>query len=215
MPNAIITTPVTAHRPRPVMNEPPISPTPWPRKMPVALSCPSPRAQRGADYTDGVEHTYVRYAGVALRLTFRGWEEWRPTSCPTCGADLGPHRVLVGVAQCACGSMHRTHYCSLRRHDVHAAVRVGVPPPRVRRAVKRRKATYSVGGGPVISGVATGTVGSEGATHSIAGAGAVASAGGAVSAPLVISHCLDVSPVVISVGCTRPWRVPDAESTRF
>ena len=26
MPNAIITTPVTAHRPRPVMNEPPISP---------------------------------------------------------------------------------------------------------------------------------------------------------------------------------------------
>jgi len=44
----------------------------------------------------------------------------------------------------------------------------------------------------VISGVATGTVGSDGAAHDIAGAGAVASAGGAV-----ISHCADVSPVVI------------------
>jgi hypothetical protein len=35
MPNAIITTPMTPHRPRPVMNEPPISPPPWPRKMPA------------------------------------------------------------------------------------------------------------------------------------------------------------------------------------
>jgi hypothetical protein len=41
MPNAIITTPVTAHRPRPVMNEPPISSTPWPRKMP-----PTPISRR-------------------------------------------------------------------------------------------------------------------------------------------------------------------------
>ena len=44
----------------------------------------------------------------------------------------------------------------------------------------------------MIAGVATDTVGEDGAAHDIAGAGAVASAGGAV-----ISHCMDVSPVVI------------------
>ena len=43
MPNAIITTPVTAHRPRPVMNEPPISPPPWPRKMPPTTISRGPR----------------------------------------------------------------------------------------------------------------------------------------------------------------------------
>ena len=51
------------------------------------------------------------------------------------------------------------------------------------------KATYSVDGGPVISGVATGTSGSDGATHSIAGSGVVASAGGAVCSAPVIAHC--------------------------
>ena len=56
----------------------------------------------------------------------------------------------------------------------------------------------------MISGVATGTVGSAGASHSIAGSGVVTSAGGAVCSLLVSPHRLDVSPAVISVGCTRP-----------
>ena len=43
MPIAIITPTVTAHRPRPVMNEPPISPTPWPRMMPPTTISRRPR----------------------------------------------------------------------------------------------------------------------------------------------------------------------------
>ena len=43
MPTAIITTPVTAHRPRPVMNEPPIRPPPWPTMMPPTTISRGPR----------------------------------------------------------------------------------------------------------------------------------------------------------------------------
>lgn len=46
-----------------------------------------------------------------LRRTARGWAEPRPTQCSACGASLGPHRTLVGIAQCRCGQSHRTHFC--------------------------------------------------------------------------------------------------------
>jgi len=50
-------------------------------------------------------------SGMRLRHTRRGWEEPRPSHCPDCGAALSGGQVLVGVAQCSCGSMHRTHTC--------------------------------------------------------------------------------------------------------
>ncbi|MGV7303236.1 hypothetical protein PJK45_28870, partial [Mycobacterium kansasii] len=34
-----------------------------------------------------------------------------PPHCPRCGGALGAGQVLVGVAQCGCGTMHRTHTC--------------------------------------------------------------------------------------------------------
>jgi hypothetical protein len=52
-----------------------------------------------------------RYDYAMLLHTRRGWEEPRPAHCPHCGAELGAHQVLVGVAQCAGGTMHRTHTC--------------------------------------------------------------------------------------------------------
>jgi hypothetical protein len=56
---------------------------------------------------------------VRLRPTRRGWEEPRPAHCPRCRAGLGANTVLVGVVQCSCGSMHRTHYCRQRQHTTY------------------------------------------------------------------------------------------------
>ena len=50
-------------------------------------------------------------AEMGLRQTRRGWEEPRPSHCPECGAELGAHQVLVGIAHCSCGRMHRSHCC--------------------------------------------------------------------------------------------------------
>ena len=51
------------------------------------------------------------HPGTRLRRTARGWVEPRPSHCPECGARLGPHKVLVGVAQCRCAQSHRTFFC--------------------------------------------------------------------------------------------------------
>src|ERR1700746_1219714 len=51
------------------------------------------------------------YAVAPARHTRRGWEEARPARSPTCHGDLGPYRVRVGIVQCGCGTMHRTHHC--------------------------------------------------------------------------------------------------------
>ncbi|EUA17446.1 hypothetical protein I552_0647 [Mycobacterium xenopi 3993] len=50
--------------------------------------------------------------GQVLRRTRRGYEEIAPRYCWSCGGRFGPGRTLVGTAHCACGIMHRSHWCA-------------------------------------------------------------------------------------------------------
>lgn len=63
--------------------------------------------------------TSTRSAEMDLRRTRRGWEEPSPSQCPECGAELGPNQVLVGVAHCRCGEMHRSHFCRRCEHTIY------------------------------------------------------------------------------------------------
>lgn len=66
-------------------------------------------AYQTAAFSTTVERMYD--LGMWLRRTQAGWEEPRPRVCEACGGALGPGTVLVGVAHCRCGFLHRTHFC--------------------------------------------------------------------------------------------------------
>lgn len=80
-----------------------------------AMSCCSVGESAGQerDFTCSTTGAGRREYGdeVSLRYTRRGWEEPRPSHCPRCRGALGAGQVLVGVAQCGCGTVHRTHTC--------------------------------------------------------------------------------------------------------
>lgn len=46
-------------------------------------------------------------------------EEPRPSRCPECAAGLGPNEVLVGIAHCRCGRLHRSHSCRHGQHTIY------------------------------------------------------------------------------------------------
>lgn len=58
---------------------------------------------------DQIERLYD--PGMRLRWTGKGWAEARPSHCPDCRTEWGPWQVLVGSAQCRCGSCHRAVFC--------------------------------------------------------------------------------------------------------